>query len=673
VTVTWWNDRAGVPGLLVLLGLIALPSSGLAQSRVPDLSQMSIEDLLNIEITSAGRKEQRAADAAAAVFVITQEDIRRSGMTSIPDLLRLAPGVQVAQLNSNKWAVTVRGFNGLYANKLLVLVDGRSVYNRIFSGVLWDAEDLVLDDIDRIEVIRGPGAALWGANAVNGVINIVTKGTADTQGLLLRVGGGRADDQGTIRYGGSLGPTRYRLYAQWTGRHQSLITPDARADDASHSVTTGFRADWTTRPGAFTLQGAFTAGKVRALWPNLDPQTAAREPRSLDPTETRDGHVLGRWTYTRAGGATFQVQSFVNAGGREEPVGSYHRHSVDVDTQYHAALGAHQDLVAGAGYRFSRDTFAGHTGFSLTPVENNWSRVTAFIQDEIDLFGSRLAVTLGSQVQHDSDSGTGVQPTARVMWKALPRQRLWAATSRALRSPSLYERGIRVDFPPVPSPSGPPLVVSFRGNPAARTETLVDAEAGYRLEIGSAASIDVTGFVGRYDHLRTLEQAAPVVRFVPSPQTLVTAEFGNRLEATTRGLEVAGHWSPARAWRFDASYSAFHLTPRLAAGSLDPAAAQEDGSAPRRQWQVRSAFSPGTRATLNLAIFHVGPLEQSHVDAYARADVSAEWRFTRRLSAMAIGQNLFDAAHVESAGGGSLLLTTQVPRSASVRLRWTFP
>ena len=664
--------KAATLRLLVLFGLVALPSPGLAQ-RMPDLRLASIEDLMSIEITSASRKEQRVEDVAAAVFVITQDDIRRSGMTSIPDLLRLVPGVEVAQINSNKWAVSVRGFNGLYANKLLVLVDGRSVYNRIFSGVFWDAEDLLLDDIDRIEVIRGPGAAMWGANAVNGVINIVTKATADTQGVLVRAGGGRSGALGAVRYGGTLGGTRYRLYSQWTGRDQSLIAPGTRANDASHSVTTGFRADWTTQPGAFTLEGGFTAGQVRALWPNLNPQTTARAPLADDPTDTRGGHVLGRWTHTRASGASLQLQSVVDVASRREPVGRYDQRTFGVDAQYHTALGAHQDLVAGAGYRVSGDRFAGHIGFSLTPAEDTSSLVTAFVQDEIALFGDRLAVTLGSQVQHDSYAGAGVQPTARVMWKALPRQRLWAATSRALRTPSLYERGIRVDFPAVPGPRGLPLVVTVRGNPAAETENLVDVEAGYRLDIGKAWSINVTGFVGRYDHLRTEELAAPVVQFVPSPHILVTSQFGNLLRATTRGVEVAGHWTPIPAWRLDGSYTAFRLTPQLAAESLDPDAATEDGSAPRTQWQVRSAFSPATRATLNVSIFHVGPLEQAQIAGYTRADVSAEWRFTNRLSIMAIGQNLFDAAHVEASGTGSLLLVTQVPRSAGLRLRVTLP
>src|SRR6266545_1313387 len=252
---------------LALCGLLAVPTAGLAQTKIPDLAHVSIEDLMNIEITSASRKEQRAADVAAAVFVISQDDIRRSGMTTLPDVLRLAPGVDVAQINSNKWAVSVRGFNALYANKLLVLVDGRSIYNRIFSGVVWDTEDLMLDDIDRIEVIRGPGAALWGANAVNGVINIITKTAADTQGGLVRVDGGRFGEQGAVRYGGTLGSASYRLYSQWTGRDQSLITPGTGANDRSHSTTTGFRADWNIRPGAFTLEGDFTAGQARALWP----------------------------------------------------------------------------------------------------------------------------------------------------------------------------------------------------------------------------------------------------------------------------------------------------------------------------------------------------------------------------------------------------------------------
>ena len=462
------------------------------------------------------------------------------------------------------------------------------------------------------------------------------------------------------------------MYAQWTGRDESLIAPGTRANDASESLRTGFRADWTTEPGALTMEGAFTAGRSRALWPNLDPQTAARNPTRDDPSSTQGGHLLGRWTHKRPGGASLQIQSFADVAARQEPVVDYRRRMFDVDTQYQFALGANHDLVAGGGYRFIAERFDGTVGFSLAPPENSSSLFSAFLQDEIALFGNRLAVTLGSQVQHDSDSGAGVQPTARVLWKVRPRQRLWAAASRALRTPSLVDRGLQLDYPPVPTATGLPLVVMARGNPAARTETFVDTEVGYRVEIGTTASIDVTGFMGRYEHLRTQEPSAPVVQFVPARRIVAVTQFGNQLEATTRGLEVAGHWAPIPAWRLDGSYTTFDLTPHLAAGSRDPSAASEDGSAAKAQWQLRSVLSPGSRATVSVALFHVGPLEQLQVAAYTRADITAEWRFNRGLSAMAIGQNLFDAAHIEFGGAGTLLLATQVPRSVSLQLRWTF-
>jgi iron complex outermembrane receptor protein len=665
------DDGIGVLLVSVFI-LLGLPSSSLAQTPAPDLSQLSIEDLMNVAITSASRKEERATDVAAAVFVITQDDIRRSGMTTIPDLLRMAPGVEVAQINASQWAVSVRGFNGIYANKLLVLIDGRSIYNRIFSGVLWDTEDLALNDIDRIEVIRGPGAAIWGANAVNAVINIVTKTTAQTQGALVRIEGGRFGEQASVRYGGTIGAASYRLYSQWSHRDESLMAPGTRAHDAAHSTTTGGRADWARQADAFMVEGDFTAGQARILWPNFDPATAARDPIANIPTDTQGGHLLGRWTHTRTGGASLRVQSFLDLAGRQEPLGDYQRRAFALDTQYHTALGAHHDVVAGVGYRFIDERFDGHIGFSLTPPQSASSLLSAFVQDQIALLQNRLMVTLGSQVQYDSDSGAGVQPTARLLWKGFPRQRLWTAVSRALRTPALADGGFRVDYPPVLTETGLPLIVTAVGNPAPETETFVDAEAGYRVEIGTRASLDVTGFVGRYDHLVTAETAAPSVQFTPSPVILVVNHGGNQLKATTRGLEIAGHWTPVPIWRLDGSYTAFHLAPHLAASSLDLAAATTDGNAPGVQWQLRSSVTPPIGATFALAIFHVSSLEGVQVPAYTRADVTAEIRFNKNLSAMVIGQNLFSAAHAEFGGVTGLLQTTQVARSASLRLRWTF-
>lgn len=666
-TVPHVCGRRTVTALLIL----ALASPALAQSR-QDLGEMSIEELMRIEITSVSRRQQPASDAAAAVFVISQDDIRRSGMKTIPDVLRLAPGVNVAQINANKWAVTTRGFNGLYANRLLVLVDGRSIYNRLFAGVLWDTGDLLLDDIERIEVIRGPGAALWGANAVNGVINIVTRTAADTLGGLVRVDGGSSGRQGTIRYGGTIGAAKYRVYGQWTDGSESVTTTGRPAGDDSSNVTTGFRADWSATPGAFMLQGAATAGTAQALWQNLDPLTAAVQPIAADPSETWAAHLLGRWTHTRDNGASLQVQTFADFASRNEPVGRYRRQAFDVDTQYQTRIGARHELVAGAGYRFTGERFDGGIGFSFTPELDRSSLATAFVQDEIGLFSNRLSFTLGSQVQYDSISGLDVQPTARVMWKAFPQHRVWAATSRAVRTPSLSDRGLRLDYPPVPGPGGLPLFVTALGNPDFRTERHVDAEVGYRVAIGSSAAIDVVGFVGRYDGVSTTEPSAPIVQFVPSPRVQVNAMFGDGLQATTRGFEIAAHWSPLPAWRLDGSYTGFRLDAELSPTSLDLEQANTDGNAPRGQWQLRSGFVLGSHGNLDIAVFRVGRLQQQQVDAYTRADINAEWHVTPRLSLIATGQNLLDDAHAEDAGSGALLLATEVRRSVGMRVRWLF-
>jgi iron complex outermembrane receptor protein len=661
-----------VPALGLALGLAIAPASISAQTPAASLRQLSIEDLMGIEITSASRKEQRAGDAAAAVFVITHDDIRRSGMTTIPDLLRLAPGVDVAQVNANRWAVSVRGFNAVYANKLLVLIDGRSVYNRLFAGVFWDPNVLMVDDIERIEVIRGPGAATWGANAVNGVINIITMTAAETRGGLVRVDGGGAGAQGAVRYGGTVGTTSYRVFAQWNDLTGSRLGSGAAADDDARGVVTGFRADWARGLDALMLQGQVEAGRYQGLTTNLDPATAARQPVSPDPSDTHGGHALARWTHTGAGGAALQIQSVVDLGRRREPSGDYDRQAFDLDAQYHAAFGSSQDLVAGAGYRFIAEGSQAVSALSLIPANERSSLLTAFLQDEIALIPDRLLVTLGSQVQYDSHAGAGLQPTGRVMWRLQRGQRVWAAASRALRTPSFTELTINLDYPPAPTPSGLPLVVTLRGNADERTETFVDVETGYRLEIGNAASIDLTTFRGRYSHLQTIDAADPVVQFAPSPRILVSTQFGNQLAATTRGLEVAGHWMPRSSWRIDGSYTAFRLTPEPDAARPDAAAAPEYGDAPRSQWLLRSALSPTNRLTLSGTLSHVGRLAQFQVPAYTRADATAEWRFSNGLSAMVIGQNLLDDVHAEFSGSKALMLATLVERAVSLRLRWTF-
>jgi iron complex outermembrane receptor protein len=662
--------------LAILTAGLAADARAQTRPPAPDLARATIEDLMNITVTSASRKEERAAGVAAAVYVITQDDIRRSGMTTVPDLLRLVPGVQVARLNANKWAVSVRGFNGLYSNKLLVLIDGRSIYNHLFSGVLWDTEDLVLEDIDRIEVIRGPGAAVWGANAVNGVINILTRTAADTKGALVQISTGTFEPaQVVARYGGSFGNIDYRVYSQATTLGASRLESGGSADDQWRRATAGVRTDWTNGPSALTLQGSVTRARANGLWINLDPAPVANRLAVLDtPSLMNGGAVLGRWTLTRAGGASLQVQGNVDVAHRDEPVGDYRRRTADVDVQYHTAVGSRHDLVAGGGYRRRYEQFAGRNGFSLSPEASSDDLVDVFAQDEIVLAGDRLHVTLGARVERDTQAGWGLQPTARATWALVPkRQYLWAATSRALRTPSLSNRGIRVDYPPVAG-SGPlPVRVSAFGSSDVRTEVLSDVETGYRLDLASAATIAVTGFYGRYQHLATLEPLDPQVVSGPQgPYISVPIRFGSLLAGETKGLEVDAHWTPARRWRLDASYSVYRFTPRLDPASRDVAAARADGDASRHQWQVHSGVSLGRRAELDVAVFHVGPLVGLGVPGYTRADGRLDLPLTRRLTASVVGQNLFDPEHAEFRDSGGTVRQTLVPRSVRVQLAWRY-
>ena len=310
--------------VVALLGVDVYAADG--QSGPTDLRLATLEELMSIEITSASRREQRVEDVPAAVYVISRDEIRRSGMTSIPELLRLAPGVQVARINSNKWAVSVRGFNSLYSNKLLVMVDGRSIYNPAFSTVLWDTEDLVIEDIERIEVIRGPGGAMWGANAVNGVINIITRPSSDTTGGLARVSGNTFETGAALRYGGQFGKSSYRLFAQGSSLGDSLSAPGISANDDSRSFTTGFRTDWTRGRDSLTFQGSATSGRQQPLWLDVTSATVESGPVVSTHTSTTElANVLGRWTRTSSNGASFQLQTYFDSAHREEAIGSYTR------------------------------------------------------------------------------------------------------------------------------------------------------------------------------------------------------------------------------------------------------------------------------------------------------------------------------------------------------------
>jgi iron complex outermembrane receptor protein len=664
--------------LLLVAVILSTAASAHAQSPPPDLADASLEELMNIQITSASRKEQRAEDVAGAVYVITHDDIRRSGMTSVPDLLRLAPGVQVAQINANKWAVSIRGFNGLYSNKLLVLIDGRSLYNPLFASVLWDVEDLMLEDVDRIEVIRGPGGAVWGANAVNAVINILTRPAAGTLGLLVRAGVGTFD-QGNlaVRYGGAAGSGAYRVYAQLTNHGNSLLAPGAAADDHWRSFTSGFRGDWSAGPDAFIVQGGLSAGQQRPLWVSLGPAAAGHLDTSGTST-TQTGNVFGRWTRTDSGSGKLQVQSFVDLAHRRESVGEYDRRTFDLDADYHTILGPRHDVIVGGGYRYISEAIVSGIGYSFTPNHKRVALLNTFAQDEIALVPTRVTLTVGGKLEYSNGEGASLLPTARIMWKLRPRQRLWGAVSRAVRTPSLVDESVHAVYPPglLPVPPGTPSGVGFalsvNGNPAIRPERLVSTEVGYRVDVGSRVSIDVAGFQGHYTRLQTTEPSAPALEFIDGrPVIRVAATFENLLEADTRGVEIAGRVALRRWWQIDGTVAAFHLTPHPDIESHDVTAAASDGLAPGYQWRGHSALSLGPKAQADVLLFYVGSLHQTAVPSYTRADARLDWNFNRRFTVTAQGQNLLSPSHAEWASD-AILVATRIPRSGSLRLTWRF-
>ena len=661
--------------LVIGLVLASVPATALAQGRqgTPlELLGMSLKELMSLEITTAGRREQPVEEVAAAVHVITQDDIRRSGIRTLPELFRLVPGVQVARVNSNNWAISMRGFNEPYSNKLLVLVDGRSIYNRSFSGVFWSTEDLLVDDIDRIEVIRGSGGSVWGANAVNGVINIVTRSAADTQGLLVRLGQESFDGaQVAVRYGGSAGKARYRLFSQWTDHRSSSLGRDGSAGDEWGGVTSGFRTDWENGNTEVLVTGSFNASTTNALWMfPLGPGGRLTTDQSASDRYT--GSLLGRWTRSFADGSAFQVQSFFNYRDFNDPIVEAHERATDIDVDYHRRVGSRHELVVGGGLREIRERYIGTFAVSFIPAEAGNRVINAFVQDEVRI-GQNVRVTVGTKFERDSFAGWGIQPTARVAWDIVPsRHLLWGSVSRALRTPSSMDVGVFVNVDSLPGPGGMPMAVQVSGNRDFAVEELISEEIGYRAFVLSSLSFDATVFHGRYDGLKTTELGEPRLELTPFPHLVLPGRFENRLEATTRGLELSAHWMPVKSWRVDGSYSAFQLEPRLDPTSSDPNAAAFDGNAPNHQWQVHSTLWLGPRVEAQTSLFYTGRLEELGVAAYARADARIEFALSDRLSLIGTGHNLLDSTHQESSADTIGMKATLIPRSGGLQFAWRF-
>lgn len=666
--------------LTQVLTLALLPAVGMAQEpsspegEGQELTQFSVEDLLNVEVTSVSKRTQSLSDAPAAVFVITNDDLRRSGVTNIPDALRMVPGLNVARIDANKWAVTARGFNGRFANKLLVLVDGRSVYTPVFSGVYWESVDVPLHDVDRIEVIRGPGATLWGANAVNGVINILTKHSADTQGGWTSLAGGNMERAAFgVRYGTALGDATYgRAYLKGSKRSEFELSTGSPADDQWDTQRIGFRVDsqFRTRDG-LTVQGDFYRDNLNqtVVLPSLSPpylETIEESP------EVRGANILGRWQHTSSPRSVFTLQAFHDRFERDELVVKETRRTTDFELQHQLLVGERQDIVWGLGYRYTRDELTNSSVTTVDPGTRNSGLFNAFIQDEIVLVPQKLRLTLGSKFEHNDYSGWEIQPNVRLFWTARPKHKFWTSISRAVRTPSRAEHDasfVTAVLPPSPVSPLPVALVSSGGTDFD-SEELVAYELGYRVVPVASVALDLTLFHQEYDNLRSISPAQATFQGTYLEQSFL---FGNQKSGNTNGVELAASWQAADWWSWDLAYSYFNL-------DLDASeAAGTSGYVPRHQLSIRSSVNPSKEIELDFWLRSVGAVEAidgrnmrtTMISDYTTLDIRLAWRPRRDLELALIGQNLLQDSHLEYVQE-ILTLPTEVPRGIYGKVEWSF-
>lgn len=610
-----------------------------AASSPNELADLSLEELSNIEITSVSRHAEKLSQAAASIYVITAEDIRRSGANSLPEALRLAPNLEVARVNTGQYAISARGFNNAIGNKLLVLIDGRTVYTPLYSGVNWDSQFVMLEDVERIEVISGPGSTLWGANAVNGVINVITRTARDTQGSLVAIGGGNQQKDAAARYGGKLGGDgSYRIYAMGSDRDNTQLADGKPVPDGWQSGQIGFRADWNGADHALTLQG--------------DAYQAKADPGPLGSPKTSGANLLARWTRQLADGSNYHVQAYYDRTERDDPLSFGDKiDTFDVEFQHAFMASAQHSILWGGGYRHAQDDTETHfnalnflpTVFVPAHRALDWSNL--FVQDEVSLTPV-VKMTLGIKAESNPYTGVEFLPSARLAWTPGDDQLVWGALSRAVRAPARLDRDLHLylQLPNIP------LIPVIEGGPDFQSEVAYVAEAGYRAQPTRALSYSITGFYNFYDKLRSGEPAPAVVQ--------------NMMQGSTFGIEGWGTWQATPDWRLSAGFVAMHENLRVEADSLDPTGPSALGNDPKFQWMVRSSFNLAKNADFDVTLRHVGTLPDPLVAAYTAVDARIGWRVRPDLELSLVGQNLTDPHHIEFGAAG---VASEIGRSVYLK------
>ncbi|MEO8662102.1 MAG: TonB-dependent receptor [Bryobacteraceae bacterium] len=650
---------------------LCLPVIAAAQSA--SLADASLEALMDIRVTSVSKKDQPLAKAASAVFVITQNDIRHSGATNIPDLLRMVPGVNVARITANTWAISIRGFNSRYSGKVLVLIDGRTVYTPLFSGVYWDQQGMPLEDIDRIEVIRGSGGTVWGANAMNGVINVITKSAADTHGALVRASTGSQGHAGAlVQYGAAAGTKgSYRIYSRYAMNGDS--PPYAgKGVDSGHSSQAGFRSDWTLSPqDRLTVQadvlGASEAQSITTLFSNRLPDSFTFN----DKVRFAAGNVLANWNHVFDNGSETTLHVYYDRYRRFDQ-GLNTTNTGDVDLQYHFRAFSWNDIVTGLSYRLTDQSWSDGYSTVLGTGHRRDNLFTTFVQDEVQI-AKTVALTIGVKVEHNAYTGFEFEPSVKLAYSPNSRQTIWAAASRSIQQTSwLYSEAL-VDYATVPVQGGF-AVYRISGNPDGIAPVLFAYELGYRTELSHKFTLDTTVFIYDYDRLQTLEPEARFIALTPAPPHVVLPHiFESFGAARNYGFEASAGWDAARWWRLSPGFS--YLQNHL---SLDPRSKDSSyllthgptrGDAPKRQVQLRSNIRLPHNLEWDVSAFYVGSLQFGPVPAYTRLDTRLGWRIGETLELSIAGQNLLSPRHIEFLDS-VYVNPTEVQRGVVAKLTW---
>jgi iron complex outermembrane receptor protein len=625
---------AASPGVAGIAG-----ANAAGGSATETLKTLSVEELLDLEVTSVSKRVEKLGETASAIVVVTRDDIRRSGATSLPEALRLAGNLQTAQINAAQWAISARGFNAPLSNKMLVLIDGRTVYTPLFSGVFWEIQDVLLEDIERIEVISGPGAMVWGANAVNGVINITTRSAQDTPGLYVEAGSGTTlAEFGAVRYGGAISPnTHFRVYGQYTNRDSTVSATGHDPGNDMDQAQGGFRLD-SVSPGGdlLTLQGDVFENTIQLAGPQ--------------DLVTNGANVLGRWSRTLASGSDFKLQFYVDRVHRNSTTAFNDTLTTyDLDFQHQLPVGTQHNLVWGAGYRVVRDDFqSGALG--LLPEQVSLETLSAFVQDEITLLPDRLQLTVGTKVEHNDYTGMEYQPGLRLAWTLPEKQMLWAAVSRALRTPARADRNYYI--PPV----------SF-GSPDLQSEKLIAYEVGYRVQPHERVSLSVATYYNDYDDIRSVEPDNP-----PAPLPLV---FRNGQKGESYGLETSVEYRVTDAWRLRADIAELRLYIRPKPGSLDTSYGRGEAADSKHHLQLRSSLDLPHDIQFDATFRYVSRIDNPDVavPGYGELDLRLGWQPTTNVEVAVVGQNLLHDRHPEI---GVIAVRQEVERSVYAKVAWRY-